>query len=231
MTITRRDFIKLVGGSAGLMALRPFSRVLPLPEFPKNERLGRVVDGKWDIKIAPNDQDATVKTVYGDTIVPWLREVVGRRDTNHLNQRYVETPEGYIYASNVQPVYNLPNTPLQALPAGQNGFWADVTIPYIDFVLEKDHAGIIISTDLSHFHTLQEANKLDSICSDALKTLDIQELYQGCEACGKIGVEAMMQSAKRKGLHVELLDYRTSADTTQDDQSVVGYLSACFSGF
>ena len=101
----------------------------------------------------------------------------------------------------------------------------------IDFVLEKDHAGIIISTDLSHFHTLQEANKLDSICSDALKTLDIQELYQGCEACGKIGVEAMMQSAKTKGLHVELLDYRTSADTTQDDQSVVGYLSACFSGF
>jgi AmmeMemoRadiSam system protein B len=101
----------------------------------------------------------------------------------------------------------------------------------IDFILEKEQTGIIISTDLSHFHTLQEANKLDAICADALKTLNIQELYRGCEACGKTGVEAMMQSAKRKGLHVELLDYRTSADTTQDAQSVVGYLSACFSGF
>ncbi len=101
----------------------------------------------------------------------------------------------------------------------------------IDFVLEKEQTGIIISTDLSHFHTLQEANKLDAICADALKILDMQELYRGCEACGKIGVAAMMQSAKRKGLHVKLLDYRTSADTTHDNQSVVGYLSACFSEF
>ncbi len=137
MTISRRDFLKLVGGTAGLLALRPFSRVLPLPDFPKGERLGRLIDGKWELKIAPNDQDATIKDVYGDTIVTWLREVVGRRDTNHLNQRYVETPEGYIYASYVQPVKNLPNIPLQALPAGQAGFWAEVTVPYVDFVLEN----------------------------------------------------------------------------------------------
>lgn len=137
MTITRRDFLKLVGGTAGLAALRPYSRVLPLIDFPKSDRLGRVVDGKWNIKASPNDQDATVKEVYGDTIVPWLREVVGRRDTNHLNQRYVETPEGYIYASYVQPVKNIPNQPLSGMPVGQQGFWAEVTVPYVDFVLEN----------------------------------------------------------------------------------------------
>lgn len=137
MTITRRDFLKLVGGSAGLLALRPFSRVLPLPEFPIGDRLGRVVEGKWPMKILPNDQDATLKDVYGDTIVTWLREVVGRRDTNHLNQRYVETPEGYLYASYVQPVKNVPNQPLDKLPDGQPGFWAEVTVPYVDFVLEN----------------------------------------------------------------------------------------------
>ncbi len=137
MTINRRDFLKLVGGSAGLMALRPFSRVMPLPEFPKGENLGRVIDGRWEIKIAPNEQDGTVKDVYGDTVVEWLREVVGRRDTSRLNQRYVETPEGYIYSSYVQPVKNIPNQPMNALPGGQNGFWAEVTVPYVDFVLEN----------------------------------------------------------------------------------------------
>ena len=101
----------------------------------------------------------------------------------------------------------------------------------IDFVLEKDDTGIVISTDLSHFYANKEANRLDAICADSIQNLDIQKLYEGCEACGKIGIEAMIQSAKKKGLHVKLLDYRTSASTTHDEQSVVGYLSACFSGF
>jgi len=136
MTITRRDFLKLVGGTAGLMAMRPFSRVLPLPDFPQGERLGRVVDGKWEVKRTANDQDATVSEVYGDTVVPWLREVVGRRE-NYLNQRYVETPNGFIYAPYLQPVKNQPNQPLQTLPAGQAGFWAEVTVPYVEFVLEN----------------------------------------------------------------------------------------------
>lgn len=101
----------------------------------------------------------------------------------------------------------------------------------IDFVLEKDDTGVVISTDLSHFYTNKEANRLDAICTDSIKNLDIRKLYEGCEACGKIGIEAMVQSAKKKSLHVELLDYRTSADTSQDNSSVVGYLSACFYGF
>ena len=100
----------------------------------------------------------------------------------------------------------------------------------IDFILEKEDTGVIISTDLSHFYTLQTANRLDAICVDAIADLDIQTLHSSCEACGKIGVEAMLLSAKKKGLHVELLDYRTSADTSQDNSSVVGYLSACFYG-
>ena len=99
----------------------------------------------------------------------------------------------------------------------------------IDFVLEIKDTGIIISTDLSHFYTLKEANKLDNICADAIKNLDLKKLHTGCEACGAIGVEAMMLSAKKRGYHVSLLDYRTSADASQDKSRVVGYLSACFS--
>lgn len=101
----------------------------------------------------------------------------------------------------------------------------------IDYVLLQEDVGVVISTDLSHFYSLEEANELDAICVNAIADLDIQALHQGCEACGIIGVEAMMLSAKRKGLHVELLDYRTSADASGDKSRVVGYLSACFTGF
>ena len=99
----------------------------------------------------------------------------------------------------------------------------------IDFVLSKDDCGVIISTDLSHFYSLEDANKLDNICLEAINNLDTDLLHRGCEACGMIGVEAMMLSAKNLGLSPHLLDYRTSADASDDKSRVVGYMSASFS--
>ena len=94
--------------------------------------------------------------------------------------------------------------------------------------LTFEDTGVIISTDLSHFHTLKKANFLDENCIEAIDNLDIQLLKEECEACGKIGVEAMLKVAKELGLQSQLLDYRTSADVTGDESSVVGYLSAAF---
>lgn len=98
----------------------------------------------------------------------------------------------------------------------------------IDYVLAKEDCGVIISTDLSHFYDLEDANKLDNICLDAVVDLDTQKLHSGCEACGMIGVEAMMLSAKKLSLESHILDYRTSSDTSGDESRVVGYMSAYF---
>lgn len=98
----------------------------------------------------------------------------------------------------------------------------------IDHVLSKDDCGVIISTDLSHFYTLEDANQLDNVCISAIESLNTDLLHTGCEACGMIGVEAMMQSAKRLGLSSNILDYRTSADASGDESRVVGYVSAYF---
>ena len=99
----------------------------------------------------------------------------------------------------------------------------------INYALEQNDCGVVISTDLSHFYNLEDANKLDNICLNSIETLDIEMLDNGCEACGKIGVKAMLKSAKKIGLSPTLLDYRTSADASDDTSRVVGYVSACFS--
>lgn len=99
----------------------------------------------------------------------------------------------------------------------------------INFVLKQKSCGVIISTDLSHFYTLSSANRLDSIFISALEKLDLDKLHSGCEACGMIGVEGMMMSAKKLGMKPKVLDYRTSADVSGDEDRVVGYASACFS--
>lgn len=99
----------------------------------------------------------------------------------------------------------------------------------IDFVLQPPDVGVIISTDLSHFYNLSEAHRLDNICLTSIEKLDVGMLHSGCEACGNIGVEAMIHSAKKLSLKSHILDYRTSADASNDTSRVVGYTSAYFS--
>jgi len=99
----------------------------------------------------------------------------------------------------------------------------------ISYLIADKETAVVISTDLSHYYDLQQANRLDAICLDAVVKVNPQELHQGCEACGKIGVEAMLLSAKDLELHPTLLDYRTSADVSGDKNQVVGYMSAAFS--
>lgn len=97
----------------------------------------------------------------------------------------------------------------------------------IALLKNKDNL-LIISSDLSHFHTLNEAKQLDYFCLKAVEKLDNDLFKRGCEACGKIGIQALILATQKLHLSSKLLDYRTSADTSGDKSSVVGYMSAMF---
>ncbi len=100
----------------------------------------------------------------------------------------------------------------------------------IEYLLNDPQTVVVISTDLSHYYDINKAKKLDNICLNAIEKLDTDMLHQGCEACGKIGIEAMLMAAKIKKLKPIILDYRTSADASKDESQVVGYMSAAFIG-
>lgn len=95
-------------------------------------------------------------------------------------------------------------------------------------LLENRDNALVISSDLSHFHTLEEAKKLDGHCLKAVSALSIGEFEKGCEACGGTGILAMIYAAKHLKFSSKVLDYRTSAEVTKDRKSVVGYMSAMF---
>jgi lipoprotein-anchoring transpeptidase ErfK/SrfK len=142
---TRRIFLKMALLSLGGLAMRPWMRQLgavdgvasqdlsSLPSFPQADRLGRVLAGKVALKARPDEDSADVSELFEDSVVVWLREVVGNRPLWD-NQRFVETPDGYIYAPNLQPVQNRPNQALDSLP-DPLGMWVEVTVPYVDLVL------------------------------------------------------------------------------------------------
>lgn len=95
-------------------------------------------------------------------------------------------------------------------------------------LLQDDDNFIVISTDLSHFYPLNNAHKLDNICLEAIKNKDVKSFDKGCEACGLIGVKSIIDVANKLNFKSEILDYRTSADFSNDTNSVVGYTSVVF---
>ena len=105
---------------------------------------------------------------------------------------------------------------------------AKTLAPLIISLLQNKDNAVVISSDLSHFHSLEEAKAFDENCLRGVANLDLTELTKGCEACGLIGVQAMIHTAQQLGLSSKLLDYRTSAETSGDTSSVVGYMSAMF---
>ena len=139
---SRRDFLKVAGVGLGALAFKPFnfeSFYIPkrLPQFPDSEIIGRLVD-QTDIRSRPNNDpllNTAIGTLPADHLIPWEREVIGSV-VALTNQKYLETPQGYIWSSRVQPTRNLPNTPITEIPAGQPGFWVEVTVPYVELTLE-----------------------------------------------------------------------------------------------
>jgi hypothetical protein len=107
-------------------------------DFSSSEHLGRVNAGKVDLKARPDVDSQTVGVLFEDSVVSWLRETVGR-NLNRTNQRWVETPDGYIWSPHLQPVQNQPNQPLQNLPiaGGETGMWAEVSVPYVDMLMDN----------------------------------------------------------------------------------------------
>lgn len=107
-----------------------------LQQWENGQRYGRVCFGKVSVRNRPHPDAEVTKDIYDDAIVPWLKEVVGA-SPGYGSRNWVETPDGYIYASRLQPSMHLPNKPLTELPVynGVKGMWAEVTVPYVELQL------------------------------------------------------------------------------------------------
>ena len=104
----------------------------------------------------------------------------------------------------------------------------------------KDHSPshgdtlIVASSDMSHYHTYDEANRLDHKTLDAIETWDYLNMSRNFErrvweACGGGPIVAAMIAAERLGANkVQLLKYANSGDTSGDRSRVVGYGSELF---
>lgn len=74
-------------------------------------------------------------------------------------------------------------------------------------LLQNQDNAVVISSDLSHFHSLEDTKAFDENCLRGVVHLNLAELAQGCEACGLLGIQAILLAAKHLKLSSKLLDY------------------------
>lgn len=118
----------------------------------------------------------------------------------------------------------------------------DQSKSYVDALAQKlaeisdDETLIVASSDLSHFYTKSQADKLDSVVEIRVRDFDFDNLQtdletKTCEACGGGPIVTLMKAAKLKNYKHSLVLHRSdSGDVTGDTKEVVGYLSAVFYG-
>jgi len=94
---------------------------------------------------------------------------------------------------------------------------AEKLLPLLD-----DQTLIVVSTDLSHYHPYEDANRLDKRCIKAICDLQA-DWITGEDACGYGPALTLVEIARRKGWKAKLLDYRNSGDTSGKKAGVVGY--------
>ncbi len=94
---------------------------------------------------------------------------------------------------------------------------------------EKNEDSVLVaSSDLSHYLSYDIAKKTDSNTIKLILDLDFEKFNLEADACGKIGIGALIILAKKNNWKPILLDYKNSGDTKGDKNSVVGYTSIAF---
>ncbi|QPO10500.1 AmmeMemoRadiSam system protein B [Thalassospira sp. A40-3] len=93
-------------------------------------------------------------------------------------------------------------------------------------VIEKLWGGpetlIVISSDLSHFHDYDTAQRMDNRTRTMIENFDAENIDTS-DACGALPVAGMLIAARNRGMRIKTLGMRNSGDVTGDKSRVVGY--------
>jgi lipoprotein-anchoring transpeptidase ErfK/SrfK len=183
---SRREFLKISAFSLGALAFRPWVNWKQMQsDFPDAEQLGRNCAGGWiTLRARPTTNSPEVERVYEDSVVVWLREVIGEAAGFARINRWIETPKGYLYAPNIQPVKNIVNKPVTELPTSGlgKGMWAEVTVPYVDLYLDRPACSPWLKEATSPRLYYSQVMWIDDVITNSQGQIlyRVNELYGNC---------------------------------------------------
>ncbi|HEY5810902.1 MAG TPA: AmmeMemoRadiSam system protein B [Povalibacter sp.] len=101
----------------------------------------------------------------------------------------------------------------------------DATPEHVGSVLDRVWGDretlVLISSDLSHYHSYETALRIDAATSDLIRQLS--PTLSGEQACGSVCINGLLFLAKQRRMQLHELSRMNSGDTAGDRRRVVGY--------
>jgi AmmeMemoRadiSam system protein B len=116
----------------------------------------------------------------------------------------------------------LPRFSLVPLLCADPALAGELCTALCDLVARCAPALVVVSSDLSHFHSDRKASARDGAFLHDVVAGDVDAARHG-EACGLPAILALMMLAAQQGWSPRLLAYANSGDTCSDHRAVVGY--------
>lgn len=112
----------------------------------------------------------------------------------------------------------------------QNEVYVEALAESLAAVLNKETL-VVVSSDLSHYHSQQKADAMDAKIAERIEALDYNGLSRDLnsgksEACGGGLILAVLKAIEYKKNSAKVIHRTTSGEVSLDYQQVVGYLSA-----
>lgn len=118
----------------------------------------------------------------------------------------------------------LPQAQLVPLAVGRAA--AESVADVLDALWGGPETLVVVSSDLSHYHRHEQAQRIDAGTLERVLRLDQPIEHE--HACGATPLNGLLLSARRHGLRAQLLGRATSGDTAGDRDRVVGYATVAF---
>ncbi len=90
----------------------------------------------------------------------------------------------------------------------------------LDALWGGEETRIVVSSDLSHYLPYDEARRVDI---NTCRQVESLTPVSADRACGATGINGFMEAARKRGMHLRLVDLRNSGDTRGPKSEVVGY--------
>jgi len=95
-------------------------------------------------------------------------------------------------------------------------------VEVLDALWDDPDTLVVVSTDLSHYLSYEDANQADSATTAKIVSAAFEDV-RDTDACGAYALRGLLAEARIRGRTVEQLDVRNSGDTAGDRNRVVGY--------
>ncbi len=128
----------------------------------------------------------------------------------------------------------MPDSRIVPIVFGSRGFeYCELMAGILGEILkEREDVLLVVSTDMSHFHTYDDAKQIDLKSIELLRDFAAREIYRASTEgeqlfCGYMPVATALLTCKDAGADkITVLQYANSGDVTGDRTRVVGYVSA-----